>query len=196
MSPRRAAVTPPQNALEALTLSAQDGVPVQMNGITFYPPSSTRATWRLKYSLDGRVVERSGGSRIETAWGAFVEMDTALCQAGLRGSNSGAEKGAATVADLVSQYIAQRGAHGSWQSRTARDRTTDLRPLATTLSTVRCEELTAAHVRGVLVAQSGTYARYTHPRLVVRRENARTIFANQWQCNSYARNFLGRVTLH
>lgn len=162
----------------ALRAAAESGGICTVAGVNCHPPTAARPYWRVRVA----ALERSGGRTLATCWAAVLAMPApdgepaATHAAAVAGASAGAERRAASVASMVADYIAARGPSSSWTDRTARDRTTDLRPLAEAGRGVPCADLDAALLRA-FVDTAGTPGRGRHLLKV-----AATLLRWGWRC--------------
>lgn len=160
MSARRVPVIPPAKMATALASSQASQQTAVLDGITLYPPSETRATWRVKFHLAGRAHELSGGTTVETAWATY------LAAKDMRGQQSRAaqglpELGGTTVSEMLATYMREGGKSARWKQRTRDDRRRDFSCLQELGKTLQAMDLNASHLRDY-VSSAGTSGRADH----------------------------------
>jgi hypothetical protein len=160
MTPRRSPIKPPAAIEKKLKAAAKSGDAQLIDGITLYPPSKSKKTWRVVVWFGGQPKEYSAGKTIELAYSAFLEAYSWLKsrQAGVQGLPTQSHENAG---DVLAEYIAQGGRHNSWKARTQRDRTRDFAPLIMKLrkSNIQCGQLNVDHIRQYVLSHAGTHGR-------------------------------------
>jgi len=131
-----------------------------MDGITLYPPSKKRATWRLVVWFGGKPKDLSAGRTVDDAYAGFLELYAWLKsrQAGMQGLPTQSHENAGEV---LNDYITSGGARNSWKARTVRDRTRDFAPLVQMLrrDRIQCSQLNVDHIRQYVLSHAGTQGR-------------------------------------
>lgn len=153
---RAPAAEVPAEVTAALHAAAEQGAICTVAGVNCYPPVGREKYWRVRFG----ATERSGGRTTATCYAAVLALNAALEPPA--GEQPGAaQRGGASVARMLADYIAARGPSSCWSERTVRDRTTDFGPLVALGSAVECADLDAVLLRS-FVDTAGTHGRGTH----------------------------------
>ena len=160
MKTRRPPVKPPVaigKKLKAATISGDAQI---MDGVTLYPPTEKKPTWRVVVWFGGRSKELSAGRTVDDAYAGFLEMYAWLKsrQAGVQGLPTQSHKNAG---DVLADYVSLGGAHNAWKARTVKDRTRDFAPFIQFLrnNKIQCSQLNVDHIRQYVLSHAGTQGR-------------------------------------
>jgi hypothetical protein len=160
MKPRRSPVTPPTSIGKKLKAAALSGDAQIMDGVTLYPPTGKKPTWRVVVWFGGKPKELSAGRTVDDAYAGFLELYAWLKsrQAGVQGLPTQSHQNSG---DVLADYVSQGGARNSWKARTVRDRTRDFAPFILTLrnSKIECSQLNVDHIRQYVLSHAGTQGR-------------------------------------
>lgn len=147
----RIPIQPNEIFLNELIWAAKKKNPITSDGIMIYPPVNSKSNWRLRTTINGKSIERSGGKSYESVNAAFLEIRR-LREYSIRGLLGLPEKGHYLLDETIQNYIQNRGPKGVWKQRTISNREDDfyhLKKLATSNS-LQCADLNAKVMREFL----------------------------------------------
>lgn len=152
-SDRRSLHIDDASLLRKLNQAQRTKRPVVLGAVTIYAPD-TRGYWRLLIHTDQGRMNRSGGRTAESCIKAYRRL--------VDGPSDDTSK---TLAELVEDYVAQRGPKGRWNDRTQRDRLRDFKPLLDLGADIRAPQVDRALLLNAFDCV-GTQKRYDHLRNV------------------------------
>lgn len=157
---KRIPVAPSDSFLKELKWAEKTGNQLVTDGISITPPSSAKNHWRLRVTVNGHTVERSGGKTYSTVNSAFIELRN-LNEYSQRGALGLPEKGHFPLEDTIKFYLDIRGPKGVWKYRTVKNRRDDFNHLVimATRDALTCSDLNAKVLREFLNAATASQIR-------------------------------------
>lgn len=171
------------------------GVVFSVDGIGVYPPTAARKYWRVKCTIAGEQIARSGGITVETTYAAVLEVLN-LKQSIQNGAAGVPENWDVRVDEAIRDYIERGGLHGTWKPATVKNRRSTFAPAlklmaqkgttcrhlnASVLRTILDVSATSASVANTLLSALGTFMKWGVGRGYFTQEQAKHVQYLVWQ---------------
>jgi hypothetical protein len=158
----RIPIEPSDNFAKELKAAEKSKSSLIADGISITPPLNAKGNWRLRATINGRTVERSGGKSLGHVNAAFLELKN-YREYQNRGELGLPEKGHFLLADAIAYYFEIRGPKGIWKHRTKKNRSDDFNHLNIIAKThsLKCLHLNTKWMREFLANATATQTRAT-----------------------------------
>jgi len=157
---RRVPIAPSEAFSKELRWSQKHKKPINADGVTITPPAKLKGNWRLRITVNGKLIERSGGRDFSTVYAALLDLKR-LTEYSNRSSLGLPAKGHYRLDDAIAHYFDARGPQGIWKQRTKENRADDFNHLMRLAkeSSLKCEDLNATIMREYLSNATATLTR-------------------------------------
>ncbi len=157
---RRVPIMPSEAFIKELRWAERHKKSITADGVSITPPARTKGNWRLRITVNGKLIERSGGQKYETVYAALLDLmrHQEYSNRTLLGLPA---KGHFLLEEAISHYFEVRGPNGIWKQRTKENRSDDFNHLVilARAQSLKCEELTPPLMREYLSNATATLTR-------------------------------------
>ena len=166
---KRAPIEPSEKMAKAIAKASKTGKLFKADGISIEPPTSSRATWRIRVSFQGSQIDRSSVNNPSAINAAFLEV-RAILKSKQSGSIGLPEHADALLADVLEQYLAQGGMNLKWNGKTRKNREEDFIRLIEIARKrkVTCAQMNPTILRDYLNQATKTKGRSEHLKKMLR----------------------------
>lgn len=157
---RRIPIEPSESFAKELRWSRKHNRTITADGISITPPSKPKGNWRLRVTVNGKLIERSGGNNFANVNAALLELKKILTYTE-KNALGLPVKSHYQLLEAISHYFEARGSNGIWKQRTINNRADDFRHLVRLAkeNSLNCEHLNATAMREYLSKATASFVR-------------------------------------